>query len=102
MQCGGLRCEHHQPADEQDLQRWRARKERKSSSSTRRQDSTSGRRERGRDEFQKQDDFISLLEAEEDQLEEEGPLVCADLVPFQRWCPSSLALYTPDSDPCVQ
>lgn len=98
-QCGGLRCENHQPAEETDLQRWRAKQERKSS---RKEESTreyrsdkdarsrrSPRSSRGRDAFERQDDFVSLLEAEAEDLDEEGPLVCAELVPFQCKLPAS-------------
>lgn len=90
VQCGSLRCDHHEPAEAEDLQRWHNKRQRKSEREERRSESASRSshpgRARGRDDrddIRKQADFVSLLEEEEEVLDDDGPLVCADLVPFQ-------------------
>jgi len=85
--CANLRCEWHEPLDEDDseLRRWRRKRDRSESNlrserNASRQDTSRGK-ERARD-FNHRASFVRLEDVEEAH-EEEGPMVPQELTPYQ-------------------
>jgi len=83
--CGNLRCDHHEPAPDEELGRWLRKQERKTHSPSKNRDDSPIRyqrdRRQGRSEFDHRSSFTRL---EEEDDGDAGPLVPKVLTPYQR------------------